>query len=191
METALTKGEQTRLTELEEVFEEDRLGFVRAGNALAAIRDENLYHDVADTFDAYCRIRWDLSRQYAYRLIDAAQVVETVSPIGDIAPPQNEAQARELTKLASEQEQATAWTRAVETAPVDDEGEPVVTAKHVASVVRGMVPTREPSKKQREKEARKRGLAAVGVLVRVLEELGASEVCDLSLEGIKEFLSTK
>ena len=188
MEKALTKGEQTRLTFLEELFEEDRLGFVRAGNTLAAIRDENLYHDVADTFDAYCRIRWDLSRQHAYRLIDAAQVVETVSPIGDIPPPQNEAQARELAKLATEQEQATAWSRANETAPVDDEGEPIVTAKHVAETVREMQPQREPSKKQREKELRKKGLAAVGALYRALVELDAAERFSGPLTQIKGWL---
>ena len=190
METALTKGEQTRLTALEEVVEEGLGTFVQVGLALKSIRDKRLYQDQDETFEGYCRKRFDLSRPHAYRLIDAANVVEVVSPIGDIDPPQNEAQARELTKLANEQDQATAWTRANETAPVDDEGEPIVTAKHVAETVRDMTPTREPSKKQREKELRKKGLAALGALVRALDGLeGLGGVFSDHLEEIKGWLS--
>ena len=49
------------------------------------------------TFEEYCKERWGMNRAHAYRLIDAAEVVNNLSPIGDI--PVNESQARPLTQL--------------------------------------------------------------------------------------------
>ena len=42
--------------------------------------------------------------------------------------PANEAQARPLTKLDTPSEQAAAWKEVVDTAPKDDDGEPIITA---------------------------------------------------------------
>ncbi len=40
-----------------------------------------------------------MERAYSYRLIEAAQVMDTVSPIGGHIQPANERQVRPLTKL--------------------------------------------------------------------------------------------
>jgi len=44
------------------------------------IRDKGHYRDVLgyQTFEEYCRVKWDMSRFYAYRLIDSAMVIENV-----------------------------------------------------------------------------------------------------------------
>ena len=65
--------------------------------ALLAIRDGRGYRFEYATFEEYCRERWGMNRAHAYRLIDAAEVVNNLSPIGDI--PANESQARPLTQL--------------------------------------------------------------------------------------------
>ena len=89
------------------------------------IRDHWLYRDVLgfETFEAYCKTKWDFYRKYAYLLINSARVIETVSPIGDILPA-TESQTRPLADLTPEK-QCEAWEKAVETAP---EGK--VTAAH-------------------------------------------------------------
>jgi len=94
------------------------------------IRDKAYYRDVLgfETFEAYCKEKWDINRAHAYRLIDSAMVIETVSPMGDRVP-ENERQTRPLARLEPEQ-QREAWQKAVETAP---EGR--VTAAHVSKVV--------------------------------------------------------
>ena len=50
-----------------------------SGLALMEIRDGRLYRAEFGTFEEYCNQRWGWERAHAYRLIDAAQVVENVS----------------------------------------------------------------------------------------------------------------
>lgn len=73
--------------------------FVEVGEALARIRDRRSYRATHDTFEAYCQEKWGLSRSRSYRLIDAAETVGAMSPIGDTPLPANEGQARELSGL--------------------------------------------------------------------------------------------
>lgn len=93
---------------------------------LLAIRDNRLYRDSFDTFEDYCRERWGMRRDYAYRLMDAAGVVGNLkmSPIGDILPA-TESQARPLS-LLSPAEQVDAWQAVIEAA-----GESKITAGQV------------------------------------------------------------
>jgi hypothetical protein len=95
---------------------------------IAAMPEAKLYRPYG-TFEEYCRKRWDMSRFYAHRLIDAAEARENLLPIGNI-PPANESQVRPLTRLEPEL-QREAWEKAVDTAP---EGK--ITARHVEKVVR-------------------------------------------------------
>ena len=76
--------------------------FVRVGTALLSIRDNQLYRGTHDTFAAYLRERWDLSRPYAYQKIDAARVVAQMSANADTVLPRNEGQARMLVRLSVE-----------------------------------------------------------------------------------------
>jgi hypothetical protein len=88
-----------RLAQLEAVIKKYRQDFYSVGKALKEIRDGRHYHKLSfKSFESYVRIRWDMGRSHAYRLIEAFCVIDNLSPIGELLP-QNEAQARALTKL--------------------------------------------------------------------------------------------
>lgn len=117
--------------------------FFAVGQALAEIRDSRLYRGTHDTFEAYCRERWNITPQHANRLVMAAEVVGSMEPIGSIPPPANEGQARALAAVP-EPERSEVWREAVERTG----GKP--TAKAVAEVAReraepAPVPTPEPT----------------------------------------------
>ena len=98
MSTEFDRSEQ-RLAHLEAVIKKYRQDFYSVGKALKEIRDGRHYHKLSfKSFESYVRIRWDLGRSHAYRLIDAVCVIDNLSPIGEILP-KNEAQVRPLTKL--------------------------------------------------------------------------------------------
>ena len=113
--------EKQPLEVLESVIDAGMQTFVHVGNALLEIRDGRLYRHTHATFEDYCRERWGLKQSHAYRLMDAAQVVDVLksSPIGEL--PATESQARPLTVLEPAQ-QREAWQRAVETAPTIEVG---------------------------------------------------------------------
>src|ERR1051326_3053998 len=127
----LTIDEARRLKQCEKVIERGLDAFYQVGNALAEIRESRLYRISYAGFEDYCRERWKMSRFYAHRLIDAAQVVDNLLPIGNI--PSNEAQARELAPFTPEVQKAV-WHVAVSTAPTDDQGKPLLSAAHIKSV---------------------------------------------------------
>jgi len=88
-----------RLLQLESVIKNYRQDFYAVGKALGEIRDGRHYHKLTfKSFESYVRLRWDMGRSHAYRLIEAACVIDNLSPIGE-ALPKNEAQVRPLTKL--------------------------------------------------------------------------------------------
>jgi len=100
---------ENRLARLETIIHKHRRQFYQSGRALKQIRDERLYRDVLfDNFDAYVRERWDMHRSHAYRLIQAATVMDNLSPIGDGILPQNESQARILAR-ENKDEQRRLW----------------------------------------------------------------------------------
>ena len=88
-----------RLAQLEAVIKTYRQDFYSVGKALKEIRDGRHYHKLSfKSFESYLRIRWDMGRSHAYRLIEAFCAIDNLSPIGERLP-QNEAQVRPLTKL--------------------------------------------------------------------------------------------
>jgi hypothetical protein len=92
-----------RLIQLEDIIEANQHRFYQTGNALKQIRDEQLFLDLLfDSFEAYVKDRWDMARSQAYRLIKAADVIDNLSPIGDGILPQNEYQARVLSRFTKE-----------------------------------------------------------------------------------------
>ena len=125
--SAPLSSDEAEILEHYEVIERET--FVEVGRALMTIRDRKLYRANYATFEAYCRERWDLSRPYAYQLIDASVVVENLSGITDIVP-ENVAQVRPLVSLPPE-EQMEVWAEVVKTAPPSG-----VTAQHVKATVR-------------------------------------------------------
>lgn len=124
---ALAKNEESRLCELESVIQRNLNSFYEIGMALMEVRDNRLYRAEYDTFEQYCRERWQFSKTHANRFIESSKVIENLTPIG--VKPENLEQTRPLAKLHAK-EQKEVWQEAVETAP---EGK--VTAKHVESVV--------------------------------------------------------
>lgn len=140
MEIAITKN-KIELDRLEGIISKNLQSFYEVGRALMEIRDKEYYRDVLgyQTFEEYCRVKWDMNRRYAYYLIDSAAVIENVHHGAQIEVlPENERQTRPLARLEPEQ-QKEAWQRAVETAP---EGK--VTAAHVYKIVKGMAPQQPP-----------------------------------------------
>jgi hypothetical protein len=134
MGSSLTTGEKKQLKDHEATIERGLNSFVEVGRALTAIRDGGLYTDVDDTFDGYCKKRWNIGRHRAYQLIESAGVVDNLSTLKDVPAPENEAQARVLASIEGERKQADVWSKAVETAPKGNDGKPKVTAAHVRKV---------------------------------------------------------
>lgn len=130
MPNELLPLEAHRLSELEQTIEAGLRTFVDVGRALLEIRDGRLYRQEYGTFEDYCRERWGFEKSQTYRLMDSAKVIANLetSPIGEVLPA-NEAQARPLVQLKSEQ-QPEAWQHAIETAP---DGK--ITGAHVQRVV--------------------------------------------------------
>lgn len=177
---AMTTTERATLQAFEGVIEKGLASFVEVGNALMRIRDSRLYRGTHETFEAYCVERWQLSKSHVNRLVAASSVVESVAPVG--VTPNNERQARPLTKLPPE-EQADAWQEAVETAPKDGDGEPVITAKHVESVVRERLPKDDKPRAKAD---------PFGAILLALDDVEArfevhSEPCDESEQVAKAF----
>lgn len=92
-------SEQEQLARLESLISSNQEHFCETGRALKEIRDNRLYKlAMFDTFEAYTRARWDISRAHAYRLIHYYDVIRNLSPIGDVLPA-NESQVRHLAPL--------------------------------------------------------------------------------------------
>ena len=67
------------LSKCEGTIRENVEAYHRGGCGAATIQDRGLYKlDGFETFEAYCRARWDFSRARAYQLIESADVVENV-----------------------------------------------------------------------------------------------------------------
>jgi len=163
MSEALTKVEAGTLQAFEAVIEKGLASFVEVGNALMRIRDSRLYRGTHGTFEDYCEQRWHLKRTYVFNVIESAKAVQNVRNCEQDPPilPANEAQARPLTLLDSPKEQVAAWKEVVKTAPKDDDGEPIITAKHVESVVRERLEEDEPKPKRSAKANRPSASVAV------------------------------
>ena len=145
MVLSLTESDALRACEAS--IERGRKIFHEVGTALLRIRDQRLYRAEHSTFEDYCRVRWNWSRQRAHQQIEAAQVVEnlstTVDSLGPMGPiPETERQARELVGLEP-QEQRAAWQEALE-----ENGGGLPTAQVLARVVRRHMSCRPPRPKK-------------------------------------------
>ena len=74
----LTVAEQGRLAELETVIAENFKGFYAVGCALAEINASRLYRHTHQTFEDYCRERFEISRPRAYQYIEAKNTMDNV-----------------------------------------------------------------------------------------------------------------
>jgi hypothetical protein len=107
----LNQAALVTLADCEQRIERGLKTFIDVGQALAEIRDSRLYKGTHETFEDYCRERWNMSRPRAYELISAAEVV---SGIPDTLPaPANAGQAAALAAVP-EAERAGVWRDVVE-----------------------------------------------------------------------------
>jgi hypothetical protein len=109
--------------------------FFQVGFALMEIKRRRLYRAEFRSFEEYCRSRWELNRAHAYRLIGAAEVCKSLSPIGDIPLPENECQIRPLIGLAPGTA-TKAWKRACEAAGADGRITGALVQKAVSEVTK-------------------------------------------------------
>lgn len=109
--------------------------FWLVGQALKTVRDQRLYRVQYWSFDQYCRQCWGMGRQYAYRVIEDAGVLQDLSPIGDRSLPTHESQVRPLTRLKDPEERHTVWREVLAAAP-----ETPVTAARVRTAVEPRLP---------------------------------------------------
>jgi hypothetical protein len=127
---SLTSKEIRAFNRCEKIIEKGQQTFVEVGNALLEIREGRYYRADYETFHDYCLQRWGFQDSRARQLIAAAKTVANVESVTTVTPT-TERQARELNKLAPE-DQPRAWQDAVETC--EQAGEPV-TAKAVKQAV--------------------------------------------------------
>lgn len=154
-----------RLRECEEIIER---GLNESRERMKEIRDSRLYLVTHPSFEAYARERWGISRQHAHRQIEAADILASLSPIGDTkALPSNEAQARPLA-LLPEADRDAAWREAVDSSPT---GKP--TGKQVQAVVdrrmgKGQTMVNGQATEDPEIDRlRRRGIIPMGAVVQV------------------------
>lgn len=103
----LTREESIALADCERVIEQGLKTFVEVGSALAFVNENRLYRGTHETFEVYAKEKWNLSRTRSYELMAAADVVSAIADTGQ-APPENEAQARQLSRLP-EEDRADVW----------------------------------------------------------------------------------
>ncbi|MFY1669520.1 hypothetical protein ACN27G_06130 [Plantactinospora sp. WMMB334] len=108
----LTEADLAALADAEETIAGGLQTYIAVGMALGRIRDGMLYRDTHKSFEDYVRSRWRISRSYAYSLMLASGTVSAIADAGLPTPP-NEAQARELARLA-EADRVDVWRTVLE-----------------------------------------------------------------------------
>lgn len=155
----LSIEEDGELEALEAVIDRGRKSFLEVAGALVRIREGKLYRKTHTTFEAYCRERWDFSRDTAYDLMAAASVVGTLSGIPN--KPSNVGQALELLPLEDEPG-ATHEVWGLVVAESQATGAPITAAK-IKSAVRdylGAAPLPTPRTAQTEADKTGKAVAA-------------------------------
>ena len=122
----LSRREEKLLAEFESIVAKHQKDFYPVGLALIAIQEQKLYRTQCDTFEGYLNEVCNLCERQAYRLINAAVVMENLTHGSDVdnlthgsgfdasVLPANERQARPLTPLTPE-EQIAVWNLVLET----------------------------------------------------------------------------
>ncbi|MEY9961355.1 hypothetical protein [Streptacidiphilus sp. MAP5-52] len=72
----LIAQERELLVRCEAALENLRIAYWAAGKALQVVRDGRLYRATHPTFEAYCTEQWDITPQYAGRLIRSWRIAE-------------------------------------------------------------------------------------------------------------------
>jgi len=140
LSTELSIAEAERLDDLVQVVEQGMATFIQVGRALGEIQQSRLYRETHDTFDVFCTQRFGFGASRARQLIGVSGVVDNLVENGKpLQPlPVNSAQAAMLVKCPADVA-IKAWEHAVNTADVNTDGEPIITAKHVKGAVESVM----------------------------------------------------
>jgi hypothetical protein len=112
---SLTDEERTLLDELEQQVQES---FYVAAKALWVINKRRLYRETHQTFEDYCRDRFQLTPRHLYYQIKAAEVIENLQQCERAVQilPSSEYQVRPLSRLKKPEQQVAAWKKSLEKA---------------------------------------------------------------------------
>ncbi len=129
----LTQAEKELLETCEREIEKGMEGFYAVGKYLFIVKSKKLFREQYSSFEEYCEQEWGICRVHANRQIQASQVVDDLmsEPIGTVATPKNEAQARILNGLSKKQK--------------------VAVAKEVKEMVKGREPTAKDWEQAKQK----------------------------------------
>jgi hypothetical protein len=113
-ENSRSSAEVEHLNKLEAIVRRGLDTDLEVGNALAEIRDTWLYRATHETFEAYLRDRWGMSRPRGYQLIQAAEAAIPPSAGLDNAAPATRSPARPpaLVRRDGTDALATVWEQA-------------------------------------------------------------------------------
>lgn len=171
------KGCLRDLLKLERVVDKGQKAVLEVWSAVKKIHDDGLYLHTHETWEAYCRQRFNFTRQRGYQLLDFAQV----STVVDI---DNERQARVLASLPPEVQRRVA-ARAVSNGDKSAEGlqssliELLTEGEEVASLIEKSRPERPKASAQEMmdmvlsslRRARSRVPAGIDVDVRLRADI--------------------
>ena len=132
----LTPYDVADLQRCELLIRRAREAYMQAGEALYIIRARRLYRAEFDDFESYCATVWGWKdRNYADKLIRASLAAEcAITDYPELPPPENEAQARELSALLDYQS-AIGTTWPIVTQAANDLTGGQITSKLIRSVV--------------------------------------------------------
>lgn len=118
--------ESHELERCEVVVKQGLQTFIEVGQALMTIKEKRLYRIDFKTFEEYCQVKWQMEKSQTYRLINTANVIQNISPIGELLP-NNESQVRPLVGLEKDV-QIAVWNDVVHESIIDNKK---ITAKMV------------------------------------------------------------
>jgi hypothetical protein len=146
-DSTLTSAEVEHLDRLEAIVQRGVDADLQLGNALAEISDASLYRGTHQTFEAYLRDRWGISRAPDNQLIQAAELADPSSTEIDLPAPATEPEERPLAPVRGEGPEAVAnlWEQAFQ--ELSDDEVIVVEVRltlHRRELVAGLNPARWP-----------------------------------------------
>lgn len=102
-----TASRKQRLRTLEKEIRSGMEEFYYVGQKLKEIRDDELYkEDGFETWESYCRERWEWSRDYTYKLIAASEYREKLPAPTSGIHSWSERSVRELTRIPDKKQAA-------------------------------------------------------------------------------------
>lgn len=154
----LDSHEQAQLSACEKIIEKGYTTFIEVGNALFEIRNNKLYREKHATFEEYCKGKWQIKRQRAYELMEAASIVNTLSEISDkdngqhdngLTPTMRESHAAALAKIPQESRNDV-WQKVIK--DYQHKGK-TVTAKIIQTVYAQQLTNENENSEQTNKKA--------------------------------------